>query len=105
MGRSASVNAKSFKSAFFPSEHSPSHETNSVHITSGFPYLAMMRRNAASVTSAIGANIIIGRFNCFQNPVTIYPYSKRYLNKNETAPADGAGAWFYCRSEEHTSEL
>ena len=33
----------------------PSAATNSVHITSGFPYFAIIRRKAASVTSAIGA--------------------------------------------------
>ena len=45
---------------------SPSAETNSVQKISGLPYLAIIRRNTQSVTSAMGAKQKIGFFDSFQ---------------------------------------
>ncbi len=63
-----SVYSKSLTRIFLPAEHSPSAETNSVQNTSGFPCSAMIRRKAASVTSAIGANTKNGFSSFFQKP-------------------------------------
>ena len=76
IGRSASEYFKSIRSFALPSSGArarPSAETNSVNMTSGLPYLAIIARNAASVTSAMGARTNIPRpardkwaFNCCQ---------------------------------------
>ena len=68
--------------ASLPLEHNPSQETNSVHIafnpeSDDLLYLAIMRRNAASVTSAIGASTKRGPF-FFQNPFTIARIKQHY---------------------------
>ena len=90
IGRSASLYSRSFKSFFLPASGArakPSAETNSVHITLGFPYLAIMRRNATSVTSAIGAKTIIGRSSFCQKLFTSdfilnHFLSIRFLTRN-----------------------
>src|SRR3989344_1357396 len=72
-GRSASVYLRSSINLRFPSVPArarPSAETNSVHMTSGLPYLAMTRRYAASVTFAIGASAKMG-FSSFSQKLFI----------------------------------
>src|SRR3990167_5598472 len=80
MGRSISEYIKSTRSLSRPGDCRPSHATNSVHITSGLPYLAMMRRKAASVTLAMGARPYMGSLSCFQKPVIIeYDADRRFM--------------------------
>src|SRR5690606_4893282 len=94
IGRSDSSNQRSGRRFFLPSEQRPSQETNSVHKTSGLPYLAMTRRNAASVTSAIGACTMIGVGKLAQNPLWMLlfiPNNLSYLKtKKKRAAAVGS---------------
>src|SRR3989338_5468061 len=62
MGRSAGEYFKSIKRLARPGDCRPSQDVNSVNITSALPYLAIICRNAQSVTLAIGARAIIGCF-------------------------------------------
>ena len=84
IGRSSSEYTKSSRSFFFPfsgAKTRPSAETNSVHITSGFPYFAMIRRKAASVTSASGAKARIGFCSVCQK--FFIRMSLTFFDKNE----------------------
>ena len=76
IGRSASVKIRSRSKRSRPRLIKPSAETNSVQSTSGPPYLAMIRRKATSVTSAIGAKQKNGLGNWSQKFFIIQPSAK-----------------------------
>ena len=85
MGRSISEYSKFFKSFFLLSlgaNTKPSADVNSVNMTNEwrgapsppFECFAMIKRKAASVTSAMGAKASIGFFNSSQKFFTLFQY-------------------------------
>ncbi len=67
MGRSISLYSKSRKT-LSGAQNMPTVVVNSVNMTSGRPYFAVMARQAKSVTPSMGDRAMMGRFGCCQNP-------------------------------------